>query len=82
MLDPGAGTMRIVNDYNGGALEMPLTGTGAAFCLDAHYLRQLLGAVGDVEFTGCAPDAPFIATPKNPKTVVVQMPMKITAAKG
>jgi len=74
-LDPDAGTMRARNDYNEGAVEMPLKGIGAAFCFNAHYLRQLVGAVGDVEFTGSGPDAPFIATPKNPKTVVVQMPV-------
>lgn len=81
-LDPDAGTMRVHNDYIEGAVEMPLKGTGAAFCFNAHYLRQLVGAVGDVEFTGSAPDAPFIATPKNPKTVVVQMPMKVPGKKG
>ncbi len=81
-LDPDAGTLRVRNDYNEDAVEMPLRGTGAAFCFNAHYLRQLVGAVGDVEFTGSAPDAPFIATPKNPKTVVVQMPMKVPGKKG
>lgn len=35
-----------------------------------------------IELTGSAPDAPFIATPKNPKTVVVQMPMKLPGKKG
>lgn len=81
-LDPDTGTMRVRNDYNEDAVEMPLKGTGAAFCFNAHYLRQLVGAVGDVEFTGSAPDAPFIATPKNLKTVVVQMPMKVPGKKG
>lgn len=81
-LEPDAGTMRVRNDYDDGAVEMPLNGTGPAFCFNAHYLRQLVGAVGDVEFTGSAPDAPFIATPKNPKTVVVQMPMKVPGQKG
>lgn len=81
-LDPDAGTMRARNDYDEDAVEMPLKGTGAAFCVNAHYLRQLVGAVGDVEFTGSAPDAPFIATPKNPMTVVVQMPMKVPGKKG
>lgn len=75
-LDPDAGTMRVRNDYSEDAVEMPLKGTGAPFRINPRYLRQLVGAVGDVEFTGSAPDAPFIATPKNPKTVVVQMPLK------
>lgn len=81
-LDPDAGTMRVRNDYDEDAVEMPLKGTGAAFCINAAYLRQLVGAVGDVELTGSSPDAPFIATPRNPKTVVVQMPMKVPGKEG
>ncbi len=34
------------------------------------------------EATGSARDAPFSATPENPKTVVVQMPMKVPGEKG
>lgn len=82
ILDPDAGTMRARDDYTKDAVEMPLKGTGPAFCMNATYLRQLVGAVGDVIFTGSAPDAAFIVTPKNPKTAVAQMPMKMPDKEG
>lgn len=75
IIDPDARIMRTHTGHDN--VEMRLKGTGNPFCVDAQQLRQLIGAVGDVEFTGCAPDAAFIVQTKNPSTIVVQMPMKM-----
>lgn len=81
-LDPGAGTLRVRNDFNEDAVAMPMKGFGETFLMAAHLLRQMVGAVGDVELTGSTPDGPFIATTRNPKTVAIVMPMKAPDKKG
>lgn len=81
VIDPGAGVMRVQSGAQG-TVEIPVRGHGPAFRLNAHSLRQLVGAVGDVRVVGSAPEAPLVARTGNPRTIVVQMPMRLPKTKG
>lgn len=81
-INPDEGTMRLLDDFEREVVAMPLAGTGAEFCVSAHFLRQMVGTIGDVELASGTTDAPLLARPKNPATLALLMPMRKSEPKS